>query len=476
VGDLFGGTHVSYIPRLDEGAGDMSEMSIHRLKPHPKNVEYYADLDGEKYEELKRSIEVHGIRDPLKILPDGTILAGHQRYRIAKELGIEQVPVAIYDVSPEEAEYLLIADNEERRGEDNDPMRKARRAKFLAEYWGIRRGGVRKSVSGSEGAKEQIAPLKTLDDVGAAIGEDRYTTKRLMKLNDLIPELQSLVSSGKLGTSAAEQLAYLSPEIQRSLYEALGEEIANRTFAETKELRRRLEEAERRDQETARLQAELAELREQGREEDRQKIEQLERRIRDLQAQSWRVVTLEQELTALRERGRKEDRERIAELEREIEELKNRPVERVEVVPDAVKQEIEAWKRRAVEIEQQKRELESKYQATEQLLARYEQKIQELRQGAPVVPLQVPPALQKIEDEHEARVQRRKLYTKLERAVMDIWTVCHQAGGEVDWVVDEFYRQQRVGPNGMEGFEEVSAFMAKIVDALRATQRPRLLK
>ncbi|ACV60100.1 ParB domain protein nuclease (plasmid) [Alicyclobacillus acidocaldarius subsp. acidocaldarius DSM 446] len=457
---------MSYIPRLDEGAGDMSEMSIHRLKPHPKNVEYYADLDGEKYEELKRSIEVHGIRDPLKILPDGTILAGHQRYRIAKELGIEQVPVAIYDVSPEEAEYLLIADNEERRGEDNDPMRKARRAKFLKEYWGIRHGNNQRT--------SQIE--KSYRDVAQAIGESVATTQRLLKLNDLIPELQALVSSGKLGTSAAEQLAYLSPEIQRSLYEALGEEIANRTFAETKELRRRLEEAELRDQETARLQAELAELREQGREEDRQKIEQLERRIRDLQAQSWRVVTLEQELSALRERGRKEDRERIAELEREIEELKNRPVERVEVVPDAVKQEIEAWKQRAVEIEQQKRELESKYQATEQLLARYEQKIQELRQGAPVVQLQVPPALQKIEDEHEVRVQRRKLYTKLERAVMDIWTVCHQAGGEVDWVVDEFYQQRRVGPNGMEGFEEVSAFMAKIVDTLRATQRPRLLK
>ncbi|AEJ44331.1 ParB N-terminal domain-containing protein [Alicyclobacillus acidocaldarius] len=454
----------------------MNLIHIDKLRPHPKNAEYYVDLTGEKYEELKRSIEVHGIRDPLKILPDGTILAGHQRYRIAKELGIEQVPVAIYDVSPEEAEYLLIADNEERRGEDNDPMRKARRAKFLAEYWGIRRGGARRVVSGGEGAKGQFVPLKSIEDVGEQIGEDVRTTKRLLKLNDLIPELQALVSSGKLGTSAAEQLAYLSPEIQRSLYEALGEEIANRTFAETKELRRRLEEAERRDQETARLQAELAKLREQGREEDRVRIEELENRIRELQEQSGQVATLRRELDALQRQGREEDRARIEELERQIEDLRNRPVEYVEVVPDAVKQEIEAWKRRAVEIEQQKRELESKYQATEQLLARYEQKIQELRQGAPVVQLQVPPALQKIEDEHEARVQRRKLYTKLERAVMDIWTVCHQTGGEVDWVVDEFYRQQRVGPNGMDGFEEVSAFMAKIVDALHATQRPRLLK
>ncbi|MBF8376354.1 ParB N-terminal domain-containing protein [Alicyclobacillus mali] len=342
----------------------MNLIHIDKLKPHPKNADYYADLTGEKYEELKRSIEVHGIRDPLKILPDGTILAGHQRYRIAKELGIEQVPVAIYDVSPEEAEYLLIADNEERRGVDEDPIRKAKRAAFLKEYWGVRRGGDRKS-------NHQIGDLKTAADVAEAVGVDAKHLNRLLKLNDLIPELQALVSSGKLGTSAAEQLAHLSPEIQRSLYEALGEEIANRTFAETKELRRRLEEAERRDQETARLQAELAELREQGREEDRQKIEHLERRIRDLQAQSWRVVTLEQELSALRERGRKEDRERIAELEREIEALKNRPVERVEVVPDSVQEEIEAWKRRAAE-------LESKLKSTEELANQHAERVAKL--------------------------------------------------------------------------------------------------
>ncbi len=50
----------------------MSTIHIDRLKPHPKNAEYFADLGGDKYEELKRSIATNGIRDPLKILPDGT--------------------------------------------------------------------------------------------------------------------------------------------------------------------------------------------------------------------------------------------------------------------------------------------------------------------------------------------------------------------------------------------------------------------
>jgi len=342
----------------------MSTIHIDRLKPHPKNAEYFADLGGDKYEELKRSIATNGIRDPLKILPDGTILAGHQRYRIARELGIQQVPVAIYDVSPEEAEYLLIADNEERRGEDNDPMRKARRAKFLAEYWGVQRGGDRRS-------KDQIGLLKTLDDIADSLGESKTNTKRLIKLNDLIPELQALVSSGKLGTTAAEQLAYLSPDIQRALYEALGDEIASRTVAETKELRRRLEEAERRDQEMSRLREELIELRNRGRDEDRSRIAELEARIRDLQGQTARLAELERELAFVKSRGRDEDRARIEELERQIEELRNRPVEYVEVIPSAVIDEIETWKQRAAE-------LERKLKSTEELVNQHAERVAKL--------------------------------------------------------------------------------------------------
>ncbi len=55
----------------------MNCVSIALLKCHPKNQEYYNSLTPEKYEEIKRSIEINGIRDPLKVLPDYTIIAGH---------------------------------------------------------------------------------------------------------------------------------------------------------------------------------------------------------------------------------------------------------------------------------------------------------------------------------------------------------------------------------------------------------------
>lgn len=233
----------------------VSIVSVKLLKPHPKNKEYYSDLGPVKYEELKRGIAVHGIRDPMKVLPDFTIVAGHQRHKIVLELGIEKVPVKMEDLTENETEYLLIADNEERRQADDDPVRKAKRAKFLEEYWKIKRGGDRKS-------KGKIYPLKTLDDVAELVGESRENLKKLIKLNDLIPEIQALVSSGKLGTTAAYELAFLSPGTQNALNNYYGQQLAEIKLSEAKQLRRKIEaelEAQK-DSQVLQLQEKVKEL------------------------------------------------------------------------------------------------------------------------------------------------------------------------------------------------------------------------
>ncbi|TYO97036.1 ParB family chromosome partitioning protein [Desulfallas thermosapovorans DSM 6562] len=60
----------------------------------------------------------------------------------------------------------------------------AKRAKLLKEYWGIRDGNNRYSMVRQNGEP------KTTYDIAEVIGESRRTTERLIKLNDLIPELQ----------------------------------------------------------------------------------------------------------------------------------------------------------------------------------------------------------------------------------------------------------------------------------------------
>lgn len=52
--------------------------------------------------------------------------------------------------------------------------------------------------------------MVALKDIADVIGESERTTQRLNKLNDLISQIQSLVSSKKLCVRAAKQLAYLT--------------------------------------------------------------------------------------------------------------------------------------------------------------------------------------------------------------------------------------------------------------------------
>lgn len=181
------------------------QIEVNKLKEHPKNNHYFTDLDGNKYEEVRRSIAENGIRDPIKCTTAFTVISGHQRLKIAKELGMETVPVQIIDVDEWEAEYLLIAENVERRGQaETDPIKKSRIANFLKEYLGIKKG----NFYGNQ-VSDKMADTESNDDIARIIGESKRTTERIMKLNDLISELQGLISKGKLGTTAGEQTAYL---------------------------------------------------------------------------------------------------------------------------------------------------------------------------------------------------------------------------------------------------------------------------
>ncbi|MDP2158307.1 MAG: ParB/RepB/Spo0J family partition protein, partial [Nitrospirota bacterium] len=64
-----------------------------KLKPNPNND--FLPLPPDEYEDLKSSIEQHGIREPLTVITDGNgylILAGHNRWNVAKDLSLETIP------------------------------------------------------------------------------------------------------------------------------------------------------------------------------------------------------------------------------------------------------------------------------------------------------------------------------------------------------------------------------------------------
>lgn len=91
---------------------------IDKLKPHPKQSEYFGDASDAELQNLVASIQRSGLEQPVDVLPDETIIKGHQRHRACKQLGWTEIPVRVrYDLAGNDAavEYELIADNVDRR-------------------------------------------------------------------------------------------------------------------------------------------------------------------------------------------------------------------------------------------------------------------------------------------------------------------------------------------------------------------------
>lgn len=92
------------------------KVNVSELKPYELN-KFLFDESSVDYKALKGDIEAKGVKVALHILPNKTILAGHNRWSIAKELGIEQVPCEFVTnlKSPEEIKEYVIKDNLFRR-------------------------------------------------------------------------------------------------------------------------------------------------------------------------------------------------------------------------------------------------------------------------------------------------------------------------------------------------------------------------
>lgn len=84
------------------------DYPIEKIKPYEKNPR---KNDG-AVEALKNSIKTHGFLVPIQLTPDGTILAGHTRYKAMKEMGAKTIPsIVVSDLSEIEGRSFRIVDN-----------------------------------------------------------------------------------------------------------------------------------------------------------------------------------------------------------------------------------------------------------------------------------------------------------------------------------------------------------------------------
>ena len=184
--------------------------NIEITKLHPFEGNPYKVRDDADMESLEESISEQGIAMPLLVRPLETaegeyeIISGHRRLFAARRLGLNEVPVIVYDISREDAIVMLVDSNLFR--EHVLPSEKAFAYKMKLEAM-LHRG---KALCGQVGHKSR-------DNISE--DESGRQIQRYIRLTQLIGELLILVDEGKIAFTPAVELSFLTEHEQRTLLE-----------------------------------------------------------------------------------------------------------------------------------------------------------------------------------------------------------------------------------------------------------------
>lgn len=144
-----------------------------------------------------------------------TIISGNQRYKAAVDLGVKLVPVIIREDFIDEDEKLknLLVANFGRL--KNDPIKQGKVYKEYETLCGISVGRPNKELGNN-------SPIITQEQIAKELGVDVTTIRNLKRLSTLSPDLQDLISDGKItATTGYKVLSKLSKEEQEELIQSL---------------------------------------------------------------------------------------------------------------------------------------------------------------------------------------------------------------------------------------------------------------
>ena len=172
----------NYIVRVD----------LERLKPHPINDEIYS-FNSQDHKELKKSITLLGLLEPIVITNDNLILSGHRRYGVIKELGWEDVDCRLVDV--ENPKIFIVEANRQRKKTTEEILKEAIILK--EEYSKMVKRGRPKNGEDKNGKNWTIL------SVSERLGVSTTKLKKLMSIKKYSPELLEQIDMGLISVGKA---------------------------------------------------------------------------------------------------------------------------------------------------------------------------------------------------------------------------------------------------------------------------------
>jgi len=133
----------------------IEKIEISKLKPARYNPR---QISTKQYNDLKKSIERFGLVDPIIVNKDFTIIGGHQRYKICKELKHKEIDCVVLDLTKEQERELNVRLNKNTGEFDFDILSTEFDIDELVD-WGFKHIDLGLNIDKIDEDKEDIATI-----------------------------------------------------------------------------------------------------------------------------------------------------------------------------------------------------------------------------------------------------------------------------------------------------------------------------
>jgi ParB family chromosome partitioning protein len=164
------------------------QVAVEAIAPNPQQPRTH--FDPTALDELAASIREHGILQPLIVAQNPQqagsywLIAGERRWRAARLVPLEQVPVIVRDASPQQLVEWALVENLQRA--DLNPLEEAAAYHSLIEEFGL-----------------------TQAEIGQRVGKSRPAIANTVRLLNLPGDVQSALVEGRISAGHARALLAL---------------------------------------------------------------------------------------------------------------------------------------------------------------------------------------------------------------------------------------------------------------------------
>lgn len=188
----------------DGGNDKVNELRITEIDPNLEQPR--KQFDDEKMKELVDSIRIHGVVQPIIVVPKGkryVIVAGERRWRACREAGRPTIPAIVMDLDEKQTLEISLIENLQR--EDLNPIEEARGIQELVDRLNL-----------------------TQEEAAERLGKSRPAVANALRLLQLSAQIQKLIHDNRLSAGHARALLAVADEKKR---EKIAEIIAEKKLS-----------------------------------------------------------------------------------------------------------------------------------------------------------------------------------------------------------------------------------------------------